>query len=207
MSSNEEEFKLNLKSHKITYRDNVFDNVNIQLDNANPFYNAYIRIKDIKTSFYDVSEFNLVNKTISDTLFFRTEFKGGKQRSDDYKLNLYHTINKDNKSVFGFKKSKLKINDYEWFINELNDKKSKVVFDKKFKDVTLEQFVVSHNSEFLKLYGELHGDKEKDISLDINEVKLSKLLPEIKHFNFEELQMGNLNCCKKKECISQQQEL
>jgi len=198
VSSNEEEFKLSLKSPKISYRDNVFDNVNIQLDNANPFYNAYIRIKDIKTSFYDVSEFNLVNKTISDTLFFRTEFKGGKQRSDDYKLNLYHTINKDNKSVFGFKKSKLKINDYEWFINELNDKKSKVVFDKKFKNVILEQFVINHNSEFLKLYGELHGDKEKDINLDINEVKLSKLLPEIKNFNFEGIANGKLKLLQEK---------
>ena len=198
VSSNEEEFKLNFKSPKISYQDNVFDNVNIQLDNTNPFYNAYVRIKDVKTNFYDVSEFNLVNKTISDTLFFRTEFKGGKQRDDDYKLNLYHTINKDNKSVIGFKKSELKINDYEWFINELNDKKSKVVFDKNFKDVTLERFVVSHNSEFLKLFGELHGDKEKDVNLEINEVKLSKLLPEIKHFKFKGIANGKLKLLQEK---------
>jgi len=198
VSSNEEEFKLNLKSPKISYRDNVFDSINIQLDNANPFYNAYVRIKDVKTSFYDVSDFNLVNKTISDTLFFRTEFKGGKQRNDDYKLNLYHTINENNKSVFGFKKSKFKVNDYEWFINELNDKKSKVVFDKKFEDVKLEQFVISHNTEFLKLYGELHGDNEKNISLDINDVKLSKLLPEIKHFNFKGLANGKLKLLQEK---------
>jgi len=192
VSSNEEEFKLNLKSSKISFKDNVFDNVNIKLDNANPFYNAYVNIKDVQTSFYDVSDFNLINKTISDTLFFRTEFKGGKQRNDDYKLNLYHTINKENKSVFGFKKSKLKINDYEWFINELNDKRSKVVFDKDFKDVVLEQFVISHNKEFLKLFGALHGSNDKDLNLDINDVKLSKLLPEIKHFNFKGTANGKM---------------
>ncbi|PHS07989.1 MAG: N-acetyl-gamma-glutamyl-phosphate reductase [Kordia sp.] len=198
ISSNEEEFKLNLKSSKISYKENAFDKVNIQLDNANPFYNAYVRIKEVKTSFYDVSDFNLVNKTISDTLFFRTEFKGGKLRNDDYKLNLYHTINKDNKSVFGFKKSKIKINDYEWFINELNDKRSKVIFDKKFKDVNLEQFIISHNSSFLKLYGELHDDDEKDINLEINDVKLSKLLPEIKHFNFKGIANGKLKLLQEK---------
>ena len=198
VSSNEEEFKLNLKSPKISYLDNVFEDVNIQLDNANPFYNAYVRIKDVKNSFYDVSDFNLVNKTISDTLFFRTEFKGGKERNDDYKLNLYHTINKDNKSVVGFKKSELKINDYEWNINELNDKKSKVVFDKKFKDVTLEHFVISHNSEFLKLYGELHGSKEKDVNLEINEVNLSKLLPDIKHFKFNGVANGKIKLFQEK---------
>jgi len=198
VSSNEKEFKLNLKSPKISYQNNVFDNVNIQLDNSNPFYNAYVSINEVKTDFYDVLEFNLVNKTISDTLFFRTEFKGGKLKNDVYELNLYHTINENNKSVFGFKKSELRINEYDWFINELNDRNSKVVFDKDFKDVILERFVISHNSEFLKLSGELHGNDNKNINLDINDVKLSKLLPEIKHFNFKGVANGKVKLLQEK---------
>jgi len=198
VSSIEKEFKLNLKSPKISFKDNVFENVNIQLDNDNPLYNAYVSINEVKTNFYDVSEFNLVNKTISDTLFFRTEFKGGKLRSDNFKLNVYHTINKDNKSVFGFKKSELKINEYDWVINELNEKNNKVVFDKKFKDVLLEKFIISHNEEFLMLSGALHGDNEKNINLEINDVRLSKLLPEIKHFNFKGIANGKLNLLQEK---------
>jgi len=198
VSSKEKEFKLNLKSPKISYQENVFENVNIQLDNDNPLYNAYVSIKEVKTDFYDVSEFNLVNKTISDTLFFRTEFKGGELKNDDYKLNVYHTINEDNKSVFGFKKSEVRINEYDWVINELNEKNNKVVFDKKFRDVLLEKFIISHNSEFLLLSGALHGDKEKNINLEINDVWLSKLLPKIKHFNFRGIANGKLNLLQEK---------
>jgi len=198
VSSEEKEFKLNLKSPKISFQNNVFENVNIQLDNDNPLYNAYVSINEIKTNFYDVSEFNLVNKTISDTLFFRTEFKGGELRSDDYKLNVYHTINADNKSVFGFKKSEIRINEYDWVINELNERNNKVVFDKKFKDVLLEKFIISHDSEFLLLSGALHGDNEKNVNLEINDVRLSTLLPDIKHFKFKGIANGKLNLLQEK---------
>lgn len=198
VSSKVEDFKLNIKSSKISYQDNVFENVNIQLDNSNPLFNAYVNIDEVKTDFYDVSEFNLINKTLSDTLFFRTEFKGGKLKNDIYNLNLYHTINSENKSVIGFKKSDVTLNDYNWFINELNDKNSKVVFDKDFKDIYLKEFIISHGAEFLKLQGEIHGDTEKNITLSIKDARLSKLIPEIKHFNFKGIANGNLNLQQKK---------
>lgn len=193
VSSKVEDFKLNVKSSKVSYQDNVFEKVNIQIDNANPLFNAYVNIDEVKTNFYDVSEFNLINKTISDTLFFRTEFKGGKLKSDIYNLNLYHTINAENKSVVGFKKSDVTVNDYNWFINELNNKKSKVVFDKDFKDIYLKEFIISHGAEFLKLGGEIHGDSEKDIKLDVKDANLSKLIPDIKHFKFKGIANGAVN--------------
>ncbi|MDC3388027.1 translocation/assembly module TamB [Flavobacteriaceae bacterium] len=198
VSSIEEDFKLNLKSTKIAYKQNIFNNVNIQLDNSNPFYNAFIKIKDIKTNLYNLSDFNLVNKTISDTLFFRTEFKGGKENNDDYKLNLYLANISNNKSTLGFKKSTLNINDYQWFINEFNDKKSKIVFDNNYRKITLEQLVVSHKSEYLKLYGQIENENKKEINLEINDVNLSKLLPEIKHFNFKGIANGNLRLLQDK---------
>jgi hypothetical protein len=198
VSSKVEDFKLNIKSSKISYQDNVFENVNIQLDNSNPLFNAFVGIDEVKTNFYDVSEFNLINKTISDTLFFRTEFKGGKLKNDVYNLNLYHTINEENKSVIGFKKSDVTINDYNWFINELNAKNSKVVFDKDFKDIYLKEFIISHGAEFIKLQGEMHGDSEKDITLTIKDAKLSKLIPKIKHFSFKGIANGDVSLLQTK---------
>jgi hypothetical protein len=198
VSSKVEDFKLNIKSTKISYQNNIFENINIQLDNSNPLFNAYVNIDEVKTDFYDVSEFNLINKTISDTLFFRTEFKGGKLKNDIYNLNLYHTINSENKSVIGFKKSDVTINDYNWFINELNDKNSKVVFDKDFNDIFLKEFIISHGEEFLKLNGEIHGDKEKDITLLVKDARLSKLIPIIKHFNFKGVANGEVKLVQTK---------
>ncbi|MGB0973501.1 MAG: translocation/assembly module TamB domain-containing protein [Flavobacteriaceae bacterium] len=191
VSSKVEDFKLNVKSSKISFQNNSFENINIQLDNSNPLFNAFVGIDNVKTDFYNVSEFNLINKTISDTLFFRTEFKGGKLNNDSYNLNLYHTINAENKSVIGFKKSDVTINDYNWFINEQNTKNSKLVFDKDFKDIYLKEFIISHGAEFLKLKGELHGTEEKNITLNVKDARLSKLIPEIKHFKFKGLANGD----------------
>ena len=193
VSSKVEDFNLNVKSSKISYQNNIFENVNIQIDNSNPLFNAYINIQDVTTDYYDVSEFNLINKTISDTLFFRTEFKGGKLKKDYYNLNLYHTINKDNKSVIGFKKSDININDYDWFINEKNDRDSKIVFDKKFNDILLKSFVVSHGEEFLKLSGQAHGKAEKEVNLEIKDANLAKLLPDVTNFSFKGIANGKVS--------------
>ena len=198
VSSKVEDFKLNIKSTKISYKDNIFENINIQLDNTNPLFNAYVNIDEVKTNFYNVSEFNLINKTISDTLFFRTEFKGGEFKNDRYNLNLYHTIDSENKSVIGFKKSDITINDYNWFINELNNKNAKVVFDKDFKDVFLKEFIISHGAEFIKLKGEMHGDSEKNITLDVKDARLSKLIPKIENFSFKGIANGDVKLIQSK---------
>jgi hypothetical protein len=52
---------------------------------------------------------------MKDTLFFRSEFKGGLRERDYFNLNLYHTINKDNNNVVGLSKSEMKFKDYLWF--------------------------------------------------------------------------------------------
>ena len=53
---------------------------------------------------------------MKDTLFFRSEFKGGSKGKDYFNLNLYHTINKDNNNVVGINKSEIKLKDYLWFL-------------------------------------------------------------------------------------------
>lgn len=185
MSSNENDFKLTLKSPKISYKDNNFDNINIQVDNTNPLFNTYINVSDIKTKYYDVADFNLINKTLNDTLFFRTEFKGGNRKRDNYNLNLYHTINKDNKSVVGFKKSDININDYDWFINNEDDKENKIVFDKDFKEIDIKTLLINHGAEYLKLSGELRGESNKNIKLELKDINLAKVLPKVDSLDFQ----------------------
>jgi hypothetical protein len=71
-------------------------------------YNAFIELDSIKTKYYKVRDFSLINVTMNDTLFFRSEFKGGSKGEDYFNLNLYHTINEDNNNVVGISKSDLK---------------------------------------------------------------------------------------------------
>jgi hypothetical protein len=73
-----------------------------------------LELDSIKTKYYKIRDFSLINITMKDTLFFRSEFKGGTKGEDYFNLNLYHTINKDN-NVVGLSKSEMKFKDYLWF--------------------------------------------------------------------------------------------
>jgi len=115
ISSDTKNFKLDFNSPQVVAYNNTFDKIVVQVDNKNPLYNAYVQMDSIKTKRYKVRDFSMINTFSNDTLHFRTEFKGGKRGNDFYNLNLYHTINRDNKNVIGFNKSELQFKDYLWF--------------------------------------------------------------------------------------------
>ncbi len=185
IDSNEGLFKLNFKSPKIKAYDNVFDNISIEIDNKNPLYNAYVEMDSIKTKYYKVSKMSLINVTANDTLFVRTEFKGGDKGEDFYNLNLYHTIDKDNKSVVGIKKSEVSFKDYLWFLNEGESKDNKIVFNKKLTDFSIEKISLTHNQQAMELMGVLRDSTYKDLKLSFTDVDLDKITPAVDSLKFK----------------------
>lgn len=185
INSDTGEFKLNFKSPKIAAYNNYFDNVNVEIDNKNPLYNTYIALDSIKTKNYKISDFSLINVTANDTLFFRTEFKGGKKAQDFYNLNLYHTINKDKNSVVGIKKSEVNFKDYLWFINENESvTDNKIIFNKKLTDFSIEKIAISHQNELLELRGVLRDSTYKDLQLSFKDINLDKITPAVDSLKF-----------------------
>ena len=189
INADDNDFKLNFTTKNATAFNTVFDKVEIQVDNKNPLYNTYIQMDSIKTKQYKIRDFSLINVTSKDTLNFRTEFRGGDKGNDFYNLNLYHTINAANKNVIGFNKSEMMFKDFLWYLNENNDDKNKIVFDKDFKNFKFDDFVVSHENQSLSLNGEINGTTNKDLKLTFNEVNLNKITPDIAKFKFD----GNVN--------------
>lgn len=185
IDSNDGMFKFNFKSPSITAYGNQFDNINIDIDNKNPLYNAYIEMDSIKTKYYKVADLSLINVTANDTLFFRTEFKGGKKGKDYYNLNLYHTINEDNNSVVGIKKSEVNFKNFLWFINEHEEKDNKIVFNKKLTDFSIEKISLSHDNQMIELMGKLKDSTYKDVQLSFKDVQLDKITPSIDSLNFK----------------------
>ncbi|WP_298419899.1 translocation/assembly module TamB domain-containing protein [uncultured Kordia sp.] len=175
----ENKFKLTFKTPQIIAYGNTVDNVELQIDNKNPVFNTYLEIAGITTKWYDASEFNLINKTINDTLFFRTEFKGGKELDDVYNLSFYHTINSNNKSVVGLKKSDVAFRGNKWFINNKNDRKNRFIFNKTLDSIFIEKIVMNHQNEEIDLEGQLFGKNDKSIKLQFIDVGLEKITPEI----------------------------
>jgi virulence-associated protein VapD len=189
INSDNQEFKLNFNSPQIKASDNTFDNIRISVDNKNPLYNAYIELDSIKNKYYKIRDFSLINVTMKDTLFFRSEFKGGDKGEDYYNLNLYHTINKNNKNVVGISKSEVKFKDYLWFLNEQEAPDNQIVFDKSFKNFNIDNIILSHEDQAISLMGDINGPTYKDLKLSFKDVDLNKITPENEKFVFN----GNIN--------------
>ncbi len=197
VESNEKGFKLTFKSPELKYLDYFASNIELQVDNDNPLFNTYIEVDSIKTKYYDVSKFNLINVTLKDTLFMRSEFKGGKKNKDVFNLSFYHTIDADNKSVIGFKTSDVTIKDNVWFINEDKDKFNKVSFNKDLTDFNIDKFRINHNNEEIKLSGFLKDSTQKDVKLNFKNVDLAKIIPEIDSLSFAGNVNGNVDIIQK----------
>ena len=189
INSDKNEFKLNFNSPQIIAAKNTFDNVRINVDNKNPLYNAYIELDSIKSKYYKIRDFSLINVTMKDSLFFRTEFKGGAKGEDYFNLNLYHTINKEKKNVVGISKSEVKFKDYLWFLNENDTPDNRIVFDKGLREFAIEDIVLSHEHQRIELLGMIRGNSYKDLKLSFKDVNLNKITPEDELFVFD----GNIN--------------
>ncbi len=185
VESNESEFKLTFKSPSIKAFDNVMQNVDVQVDNKNPLFNTYVAIDSIDSKYYNVSEFSLINVTLKDTLFMHSEFKGGKNNADDFSLEFYHTINEENNSVVGFRKSDLTYKGYTWYVNQDKNKdNNKIIFDNDFKNIDIQSLIFNYKDEEIKVDGVVEGKYYKDIKATFENVDLNKITPRIDSLNF-----------------------
>ncbi len=176
-------FQFDFKSPLVNAFENRFSGIKIDIDNKNPLYNTYIELDSINTKNYKVSEFSLINLTLNDTLFARTEFKGGVKGEDKFDLNLFHTIDKNKQSVIGFKKSDITFKNYQWYINEKETTGNTIIFDKGFNNFNFNQLTLSHNEQFIDFNGEMKGDTYKDFNFTFNDVDISKVTPDIKNLD------------------------
>ncbi|WP_111709324.1 translocation/assembly module TamB domain-containing protein [Lutibacter citreus] len=186
-------FKLNVKSPKVDAFNNEIEKLSLQIDNKNPLFNTQLTVDKINSSIYDISNLHLVNITLSDTLYFRTEFKGGTDKTEDFNLSFYHTFNKENKSVFGIQKSNFTFKDNKWIINPLNDLKNNVIYDSKINEYNISPFLVESNNEKVEFYGRLKDSTYKDLNFKFKDVKLSSITPNIDSLKLEGIINGVLN--------------
>ncbi|MFD1061686.1 translocation/assembly module TamB domain-containing protein [Winogradskyella litorisediminis] len=179
IESDSKGFDLEFQSPQISYKKYIATNVDLEIDNSNPVYNTFIQIEDFDSSIYNISDFNLINVTRRDTLFVKTEFKGGEQQVDNYDLSFFYTINEANNSVVGFNKSKFKFKGFDWFINEEKNRRNTIEFDKEFRNFTLDDIKINQDDEEILLAGVLRDSTYKNLNLDFNNVQLNKITPRI----------------------------
>ncbi|MBQ4915677.1 translocation/assembly module TamB [Maribacter sp. MMG018] len=196
--SDEGDFKLNFKSPSIEAYGNEADNIELKIDNKNPLFNTYVSVSDLKTRYYDVKDFSLINTTLKDTLFFRSEFKGGSEFNDSYNLNFYHTFNKENKSVIGLKTSDVSFKGNKWILNKEGDSKNKVILNRSLDSITIQEIVMNNDErEQIRLKGQLADSTYKDLQLQFKIVSLNKITPVIDSLKLQGEVNGSLNILQK----------
>ncbi|WP_240315505.1 translocation/assembly module TamB domain-containing protein [Aquimarina longa] len=194
VESNESEFKLTFKSPSIKAFDNLMQDVDIQIDNKNPLFNTYVAIDSINSKYYDFSEFSLINVTLKDTLFMHSEFKGGENNKDNFNLEFYHTINEENNSVVGLRKSDFTYKGYTWYANkEKNKENNKIIFDNNFTSIDIRSIILSYMDEEIKINGITKGKGYKDLKATFNNVDLNKITPRVDSLDFRGRVDGDLS--------------
>ncbi|HJS00620.1 MAG TPA: translocation/assembly module TamB domain-containing protein [Flavobacterium sp.] len=189
IKADNQEFKMLFNSPKIVYAKSTFDNIRVAVDNKNPLYTAFVELDSIKTPYYKMRDFSLINITRKDTLLFRSEFKGGEKGEDSFNLNLYHTIDKENNNVVGITKSEMKFKENLWYLNQKENSDNKIVFDKSLKNFNFDNIILSHEEQSVSLNGTMNGNLNKDLELTFKDVDLYKITPLSSKFVFN----GNIN--------------
>jgi len=202
IDASENDFSLNFRSPLIGVYDNTFENINIQIDTNNPLYNSYVEIENILTSYYDINDFNMINVNLKDTLFVRTEFKGGQFQKDNYNLSIYQTLDSENKSTFGFKRSSIVFNDNLWFINKESNTKNKVEIERGFKNFNIDSISLSSGKQAMLLNGILKDSTFKDLNLKFEDVELADIIPKQDSITFEGTVDGSLDIYQKDNIYS-----
>jgi len=193
VESDAKNFNLTFKSPKIRLEDYFADNIQLKIDNKNVLFNTYIEVDSIHTKYYDASKFSLINVTLKDTLFIKTEFIGGKSNNDNFDLNLYYTINKKNKSVLGFKKSEIVFKNNLWYVNEIKNRYNKIEFDRYFQNIKIDALRLSHLKEEIELSGIILDSSYKNINLTFKDIELEKITPRIDSLSLSGNVNGKLN--------------
>ncbi|WP_423998782.1 translocation/assembly module TamB domain-containing protein [Maribacter sp. IgM3_T14_3] len=196
--ADEGDFKLNFVSPSIEAFGTAAENIEVRIDNKNPLFNTFVSVGELDTPYYNFKDFNLINTTLKDTLFFRSEFKGGSDFNDSYNLNFYHTFNKDNKSVIGLKTSDVNFKGNKWVLNKDGDSKNKVILNRALDSITIQEIVMNNEEkEQIRLKGQLADSTYKDLQLQFKIVSLDKITPVIDSLKLQGEVNGTLNVLQK----------
>ena len=193
LESEPKNFKLTFRSPTIEMDDFFADKIKVQLINDNPLFNSYIEVGSIATKYYKASDFSLINVILNDTLYVKSEFKGGEESKDEFDLNLYYTINEANKSVVGVKKSIAIFKETPWLINSSQNTQNTITFDRDFEEILVDNLTMSYADEEVRLNGVVQTSGNKNLDLDFTNVDLAKVTPSVKNLKLGGKLNGNLN--------------
>ena len=195
----EHDFKLNFRSPYINISDYSLRGVNLEYDKKNPTYRSLVQISSLQNPYYKIEEFNMVNTSVNDTLFFQTEFKGGRNSEDDYNLRFYHTINPKHESEVGIKPSSyILFKGNEWKIDK--NRENKLVINRKMDSLQIRPISLRHGEESISFNARIAKENNyKDLHLVFDKVDIDKIIPTMDNLSVGGQLNGHLSLVQQKE--------
>lgn len=190
-------FRLSLNSPRIDAFGTEVKALSFRTDNKNKLYNTSLTADEVKTAYYNISKLNLLNRAENDTLYFKSIFKGGNKKNEDFNLDFFYTFNSDGKSVLGFEKSSFIFKENNWNINPDMKNTDKITFDLKTNEFNFSQFKLISGEQKIKFIGNLKGTEEKVLLVDFTKVKLQSFLPKIDSLALKGVLSGSLDFVQK----------
>ncbi len=187
------EIKLLFKTPKVKVYNSILDSVSLQLDNKNPSLNTNLIVKQLKMSKYTMRDINVYNKTLNDTLFFRSDFTGGKENKERFGLVFYYTLDKEKNSVLGILESKILFKEKEWLINPSNNRNNKMIFDLSKQEYSFKEIELLTEGQEILFEGVIRDSTYKDLTMKFDKVNLDAIMPKIDSLSLNGVLDGNLN--------------
>ncbi|WP_243456773.1 translocation/assembly module TamB domain-containing protein [Polaribacter batillariae] len=197
INSDKNLFKLTVSSPRIDAYGNEVKEILLRTDNQNPLYNTHLTASEVNTPYYNVSKLNLLNRTQNDTLYFKSVFKGGNKKNEDFNLDFFYTFNAEGKSVVGFEESSFIYKENTWNINPDKLNTDKITFDLKKGEFNFSQFKLVSGEQKVEFTGSLKGNDEKILLADFTKVNLESFLPKIDSLALKGTLSGNLDFVQK----------
>ncbi len=176
--------KMTLNIPKISFKDFNAENIALHLDNQNPLFNTFMSVGNIKNDAYEISEFNTLGVKIGDTLNFRTEFYGGNDKNDVYKLNYVLSVDAS-KSEILLKPSTIQLGHNIWSINPKLDQQHLISYDIASQRVMLNFLEARSGDERIEIKGNYFSSENFGLSLNLDSVSLQNLALSSEDFDFK----------------------
>lgn len=191
VKSDNSKVRLDIKSSEIVAYKNKFENINLQIDNTNQLFGTYFEIDSLSTPYYNFSRMNWTTNRRNDTLYIRSDFRGGNQNKDNYDLNFYYTIDKKSRSIVGLRPSELTFRETTWQLNP-NAENQRMRFDNDFINLDTDTLMMEYENQKIAFNGFKRGDDEMELNLDFLDVDLAKITPSLEDFDFAGVLNGRL---------------
>ncbi|MDX6747782.1 translocation/assembly module TamB domain-containing protein [Polaribacter sp. PL03] len=193
INSDKDLFRLSFNSPRIDAYGTEVKVISLRTDNSNPLYNTSLTADEVHTEYYNISKLNLLNRTENDTLYFKSIFKGGDKKNEDFNLDFFYTFNPEGKSVLGFEKSSFIFKENTWHINPDEKNTDKITFDLKTNEFKFSQFKLISGEQKVQFIGDLKGTEDKILLADFTKVKLQSFLPVIDSLALKGALSGHLD--------------